>query len=205
MSSNIKSQAIRVLAEMLVVFVGVYAAFGLESARSKRAEAARGRQMLVAMQHDFADSQQSLDDAVPSVVAVVDSFLASHEAGGMPEIGHLALSMSFRSGAWDAMMQSGGVNLLDVDFILLVEEYYRLVQTLSDRTDEGRQMSTALILPRLNDGNSVFYDPDTRRLRPSYRWYLAMLREFSDQIQLIHQKNGDLLERVNGMLNENGV
>ena len=204
MSSNFRSNAIRLVAEMLVVFVGVYAAFELESARSDRADAKRANQILVAMEQDLAESQATLDAAVPALSVMIDSFLTEHEAGRMPEIGHLALSMSFRSRTWEAMLQSGGVNLLDVDFLLEMEDYWGAVQMLYNRTNEGRQMSVALIVPRLNEGNETFYDLETKQLKPSYRWYLTMLAEFRDQISSIHKMNGEILGSIRVMLDDNG-
>lgn len=198
--SRLPQFAGRLLAEMLVVFVGVYAAFSLDSMRSERQDAQRVNKILVALQTDFAESQETLSQALPLATGAIDSLISQHDAGEMPEIGHLALELSFRSRAWEAMLESGGVNVLDVDFILAVEDYYMRVERLQDRTEEARRMSVALVLPQLDSGNAAFYDPETRRLKRSFAWYMDMLRQFRGLIVDLEQKNKTILEQINQML-----
>jgi hypothetical protein len=196
---NIRSEILRFIAEMLVVFVGVYSAFALDTARSERAESHRLHQFLEAMQKDFQDSEDELSASLPTIFAVIDSLVEAHDSGKMPRIGHLSMWMSFRSRAWEAMLQSGGINLLDVDFVLAVEDYYTLIERLSAELVESRQMSANLILPRMNEGNETFYDPQTNRLKPAYRWYLSELRTYRDLLEQIRDQNTDLLERIGTM------
>lgn len=195
-----RARIVRILAEMVVVFVGVYAAFALDQYRERKQETERRRQILLALEKDFSASQETLDEAVPQIAQVVDSVLSAYDRGEKPEIGHLAGSVTFRSGTWDAMLASGGVELLDIDLILKVEDYYETVQSLQEASAEGRRMSSELILPVIDQGNSVFYEAKGGKLKSKFRWYMSSLRDYRTRIMTLTEKNRDILEMVRNRL-----
>lgn len=181
--------------------MGVSAAFALDQYRDIRRESERRRQILLALEKDFAASQQTLDQAVPQMTQIVDSIVVAYERGDRPEIGHLAATITFRSGTWDAMLASGGTEILDVDLILKVEDYYETVQSLQEASAEGRRMSTELILPVIDQGNSVFYEAEGGKLKSKFSWYMSSLRDYRTGIVTLTEKNRDILKMVRNRLN----
>jgi len=195
-----RSKLLRILLEFAVVFAGVYAAFALDEYRSRKEDDQKRYQILLALQTDFADSQAMLDHAAVQVAAAIDSILADYDAGKRPEIGNLVFTVTFRSGAWDAILAAGGVNVLDIEVILAVEEYYENVQALEEATDEARQRSADLILPNLDDGNDSFYEKNGPRLKKKYRWYMDSLRDFRVRVRSLRDQNAKIVSLVDARL-----
>jgi hypothetical protein len=192
----------RLVAEVIVVFAGVYGAFALDQYRSAKEDEARRHQILVALQTDFTSSQENLDAAVPQVVAIVDSILTGYEAGEKPPIGTLQFSLTFRSGTWDAILASGGVEILDIDLIFAVEDYYESVQALYEAASEGRRLSSQFILPVLDLGNDVFYESEGGKLKRKYQWFISALRDYRSRIVEIQAKNREIIDLVERRLSE---
>lgn len=198
-----RSKVAILLAEVVVVFVGVFAAFTLEQRRADRIEDARKQQFLSALHADFTNGKSSLDQGVPLVSAVIDSFINAHDRGERPEIGHFGLRVTgVNARAWEAMLQSGGVDVLPVDFVLMVEDFYDTVEKIDQTSAEARQMSAHLVLPNLDRGSDFFYDPATDRLKAPYQWYIAAMRGFMQDIREIRQKSEAVLDRLETLIEE---
>ena len=176
--STRKTRLLGLFSELIVVFVGVYAAFALNTFQEGQKNEQRRLQILEAMHQEFENSLENLDKEVPTFTAIIDSFLHEYEKGEMPEITHLHIQASFRSDAWESMLGSGGLDLLDVNLILQIESYYGRAALIDENTEQHYTLSAAMILPNVDAPRSYFYDLETQKLKRPYSWYIGAMEYY---------------------------
>jgi hypothetical protein len=169
------------LAELLVVFVGVYSAFWLEGWREDRAEARRERQIYAALHRDLAESAPGLRRFSALIDSADRAWTGALERGEMPDVTPIAVSVDASTGTWDAILQAGGLELLDVELVRQMESMYANGRFLREAAERGTTLSGQYIWPRLAEGDAAFYDTATGRLRPEYGWYPALRREIAQR------------------------
>ena len=204
LNESSRSKLFWLLVELVIVFIGVYAAFTLDSLREDQKAEHRQHQFLEALHLDFEQSQSHLDASIPFVIASIDTILTDYAQGQMPRLGHLSLEISFRSRAWEAMMQSGAIDLLDVALILEIENYYGQVESLYNRMQEDEQLSAGLILPQSEASTEFFYDMSTGKLRPPYAWYMRALEYYKNSMSQLRDRNRIILALLTGQLHQLG-
>lgn len=88
--------------ELIVVFVGVYAAFVLDDHREQRRVAIKKAQVRAALLERFASDERFLDTMGTFLEDFVTRFATEHEAGSMPRPGPIHLVLGVCRGLWDA-------------------------------------------------------------------------------------------------------
>ena len=149
--------------ELLVVFVGVYAAFAVQEWDEEREHEERARQVRAALAEEIRDVQiNSYRFALqlPGYLAGIDSALAAGEAV-RPEPQMEAIG--FRPHVWEATLASGGIALLDVRTFYDLSRFYNELNAGFEQLRQLRALSEAQLLPRLNDPPESFVEPDLRR------------------------------------------
>lgn len=187
MHSNWKRKAGALLLELLVVFVGVYAAFALNSYR----EAVRDRERKAVI----LESMQYMNAALQKEVGAMDSTLALRlgaledaiEAGERPPLRPIEIGGGYQGGLWEAMLQAGGLDVLSVELILAVESFNTYLRYSQAQLDRLAERNTELLIPNLDRGPDAFYDPETGALRPSYTWVLDGYRGTLQQMTTLRQ------------------
>ncbi|MBD3337057.1 MAG: hypothetical protein GF355_16200 [Candidatus Eisenbacteria bacterium] len=165
--------------ELIIVFVGVYAAFALsEHQQQQRAQEHREqiRQALVREIESITVRTGRAAVEIPRLIAQFDSSMA---AGEMPPLIPLIEPLRVRAHLWEATLESGGLNLLDVPTLYRISEFYNSLNAGFEQQNQLRGLSERVLIPNLGKDKDEFYDPSTRRLRPKYSWYLDGLRRIS--------------------------
>ncbi len=114
---------------------------------------------------------------LPVIVARYDSSIA---VGAMPPLEPMIEPIRARSHMWEAALQSGGLNLLDVPTLYRISEFYNALNQGFEQLAQLRDLSETVLSPNLGRGPEEFYDPATKTLRPKYAWYLDGLRRAGD-------------------------
>jgi hypothetical protein len=94
------------------------------------------------------------------------------------------------------MLQSGGVQLLDVQTIMAVRNDESVIRWGLSRMAWYQKLSDELIVPNLDQDISFFYDPATKKLRKRFEIYPDALEtnvQFAKQLEGTHTK---LLKRI---------
>ena len=97
------------------------------------------------------------------------------KAGEMPRLHPFVFTTDYNPGDISALLQSGGVELLDVKTLLALREFESVVRWGLSRLERNHKLSDALIVPNLGQDITFFCDPATRQLRESYEIYLQAL------------------------------
>lgn len=187
---------IHFVVELVIVFVGVYAAFGLDQYQERMRKQERTKQYVSAMKKDFAANRKDMNEQLPAITSYINNFLQKYNKGNMPKIEHFSMGVSFRANSWNAILRGGGMDLLRPKLIFQVEDFYNRAASLAQSMQEAKQWSTALILPYLSKPKSFFYDEKTRRLRPQFYWYPEKLREFRNGLLKIQNHNNEILKSI---------
>lgn len=184
--------AARLGAELVVVFIGVYAAFALSEYESEREASVRRQQLQAALVREIRDitsNTRRVATQIPLEVARFDSAVA---AGRRPALNPLMEPVRVDTHMWQATLQSGALDLFDVPTVYRLSEFYNELNAGFEQLSQLRQLSETVLIPALGQSSDEFYGPDNR-LRPKYRWYRDGLRRLSAVAARITAKGDSLV------------
>lgn len=174
----------RLAVELVVVSVAVYAAFALTEWQAEREEAERRRQIRQALVREIRDITDDTRVTVvwsSEMVARYDSAFAAAET---PRLTPVIEPVHIQPHMWQATLQSGGLELLDVPTIFRISRFYNELNLSLEQLEQLRTLSESVLIPNLDLGPTEFYD-DNARLRPKYDWYMFGLRRVAAFAQRI--------------------
>ncbi len=166
------------VAELVFVFLGMYGAFLLERMHDDDMDLLRKRQILQALVDEFEDYETELSSASTSLdEAYGVPFFTAYGGGDRPfptpiPYGGMA---SVNTGIWEAMLQSGGIEVLEVDVIQQVQVFFKKLQDLLDLYSRFERLTEQMILPEMDQDVNFFYEKQGSELRDKYKWYVNSL------------------------------
>lgn len=164
------------LLELVVVFVGVTAAFLLDAYRQERSDVRRRAQIVDALVNEIQTVSDGARGELPSIEAFSEDFEERLAAGERPALVPLFPTNGFRGDMWEATLQMGGVELLDVDVAMRLSHFYGVVQTLTLEQERLDQFTREILIPNVGRSPDEFYD-SSGALRAKYAWYPRGVRE----------------------------
>ena len=156
----------------------MYGAFLLERMHDDDMDLLRKRQILQALVDEFEDYETELGSASSSLdEAYGVPFFTAYGGGDRPfptpiPYGGMA---SVNTGIWEAMLQSGGIEVLEVDVIQQVQVFFKKLQDLLDLYSRFERLTEQMILPEMDQEVNFFYQADGPELRDKYKWYVNSL------------------------------
>jgi hypothetical protein len=163
------------VAELILVFVGVYGAFWLNSLQQHREDAQRRDQILASLEQEFRKGVESGKITGAKQEREASEFRRALDAGEMPPLHPFVFTTDYNPGDIATFLQSGGVQLLDVKTLMALRELESVIRWgLSDMT-RYQKLSDELIVPNLDQDVSFFYDPATKKLRRRFDIYSQAL------------------------------
>jgi hypothetical protein len=186
----------RWFAELVLVFVGVYAAFWLNSYQQHRQDAERRDQILASLEQQLHEGIESgkIDRANQERTAA--DFRRALDAGEMPSLQPFVFTTDYSPTDWATMLQSGGVQLLDVQTLMAVRNDESVIRWGLSRMAWYQKLSDELIVPNLDQDISFFYDPTTKKLQKRFEIYPDALDanvQFANELERTHT---ELLKRI---------
>ena len=168
------------IAELVFVFLGLYGAFLLERANDNKNDLMRKRQILEALIDEFVEYESDLvgsSDTLDEGFAV--SFFGAYANGEKPfpdpsPFGDGGLSR-VNTGIWEAMLQSGGIEVLEVELIQEVQQFFKNHEKLILTYSSFDRRVELMIIPNQDENSSFFYEPEGIALRNKYKWYVNQL------------------------------
>src|SRR6266513_2896090 len=159
------------VAELVLVFVGVYAAFWLSNFQQHRQDAERRDQILASLEQTLREGIESGKTATAREERDAAEFRHALDAGEMPPLHPFVFTTDYSPGDIATLLQSGGVQLLDVKTLMALRELESVIRWgLSDMT-RYQKLSDDLIVPNLDQDISFFYDPASKKLRRRFEIY----------------------------------
>ena len=193
---SLLSRVGRWTAELLLVFVGVYGAFWLNNYQQHREEAGRRDQILASFEEQLRQGIESgkINRAKQEQKSV--EFRRALDAGEMPPLHPFVFTTDYSPTDWATMLQSGGVQLLEVQTLIAVRNDESVIRWGLTRMAWYQKLSDELIVPNLDQDISFFYDPATKKLRKRFEIYPEALEanvKFANELERTHT---ELLKRI---------
>jgi len=189
-------KAIDRLIELIIVFVGVYAAFVLNAYQSHQQERQRRQQILAYLEKQATASAEKLKHVTLSYDERMNAFLAQLASGEMPEVAPIAWASNYNANETNWILQGGGLELLDFATVARLKEVDSTASTGLTTMAHYQQLSDQLIVPHLGEGRSFFYDPATKQLRKEYALYPDILKEGSRVLHELSEKTDQLVAQL---------
>ncbi len=159
------------IAELVLVFVGVYAAFWLNSYQQHQQDAQRRDRILASLEQELRKGIESGKIAGAKEERQAAEFQRALDAGEMPPLRPFVFTTDYSPGDIATLLQSGGVESLDVKTLMAVRGLESVIRWgLSDMA-HYQKLSDELIVPNLDQDISFFYDPATKKLRKRFEMY----------------------------------
>jgi hypothetical protein len=186
----------RWVAELVLVFVGVYAAFWLNNYQQHRQDAQRRDQVLASFEQQLREGIESGKINRANQERAAAEFQRALDAGEMPPLQPFVFTTDYSPTDWATMLQSGGVQLLDVQTLMAVRNDESVIRWGVNRMAWYQKLSDELIVPNLDQDISFFYDPATKKLRKRFEIYPEALHarvKFANELERTHT---ELLKRI---------
>ena len=161
----------RWLAELVLVFVSVYAAFWLNNFQQHQQEIKRRDQILASLEQEFRRGIESGRIAAAKEERQAAEFRRALDAGEMPPLHAFVFTTDYSPGDVATLLQSGGVELLDVKTLLALRQMESVIRWGLSDMQCYQKLSDELIVPNLDQDISFFYDPATKKLRKRFEIY----------------------------------
>jgi len=187
----------RWVAELLLVFIGVYAAFWLNSYQQHQQDAERRDQILAFIEQQLSEGIQSskinrTQEQEPEAV----KFRRALDAGEMPPLRPFTFITDYRESDLATMLQFGGVQLLDVQTLRALRSDESVIRWGLARMARYQKLSDELIVPNLDKDISFFYNPATKKLRKQFETYPDALEETVKLANDLERTHTELLKQI---------
>lgn len=184
------------VAELVLVFIGVYAAFWLSNYQQHQQDAERRDRILASIEQELRRGIESGKIAVAKQEEEATKFRRALDAGQMPPLQPFTFTTDYSPGDWATLLQSGGVQLLDVKTLMALRELESVIRWGVSDMERYQRLSDDLIVPNLDQDNSFFYDPATKKLRRRFEIYPQALEAMVKFAHDLDRTKTELLKRI---------
>ena len=187
----------RWIAELVLVFVGVYAAFWLSNYQQQQQDAQRRDRILAFIEQTLREGiESSKINRVSEQEPAAAEFRRALDAGEMPPLRPFVFITDYSPSDLATMLQSGGVQLLDVQTLRALRNDESVIRWGLARMARYQKLSDELIVPNLDQDISFFYDPATKKLRKRFEIYPEALGETVKLANDLERTHTELLKQI---------
>ena len=186
----------RWVAELVLVFVGVSAAFWLSNYQQHRQDAERRDRILASIEQLLQQGIQSGKINRAKQERRAAEFQRALDAGETPLLQPFVFITDYSPGDFATMLQSGGNQLLDLETLTALRNDESVIRWGLSRMARYQKLSDELIVPNLDQDISFSYDPATKKLRKRFEIYPEALQanvKFANDLERTHI---ELLKRI---------
>ena len=185
------------VAELVLVFVGVSAAFWLSNYQQHRQDAERRDQILASIEQTLRQGiESSKVNRVTEQEPAAVEFRRALDAGEMPPVRPFVFITDYSPSDLATMLQSGGVQLLDVQTLRALRDDESVIRWGLARMARYQKLSDELIVPNLDQDTSFFYDPATKKLRKHFEIYPEALEARVKLANELERTHAELLKQI---------
>lgn len=184
------------VAELILVFVGVYAAFWLNSYQQRQQDAEHRDRILASIEQTLREGIESGKISRAQEERDAAEFQRALDAGEMPPLRPFVFITDYSPGDFATWLQSGGIQLLDLETLTALRKDESVIRWGLSRMARYQKLSDDLIVPNLDQDISFFYDPATKKLRNRFEIYPEALQatvKFANDLERTHT---ELLKRI---------
>jgi len=176
-------------AELVLVFVGVYAAFWLNNYQQRQQDQERHDRILASIEQTLREGIQSNNDSRAKEQQQVAEFRRALDAGEMPPLHPFVFTTDYSPVDFATILQSGGIQLLELETLIALRKDESVIRWGLSGMARYQKLSDELIVPNLNQDISFFYDPTTKKLRKQFEIYPEGLQatvKFANDLERTH-------------------
>ena len=187
----------RWIAELVLVFVGVYAAFWLSNYQQHTQDAERRDRILAYIEETLTEGiASSKANREREQEPEAAEFRRAVDAGEMPPLRAFTFITDYSPSDLGTVLQSGGVQLFDVETLKALRNDESVIRWGLQRMARYQKLSDELIVPNLDQDASFFYDPLTKKLRKRFEIYPKALEERVNFAHELERTHTQLLNRI---------
>jgi len=186
----------RWIAELLLVFVGVYAAFWLNNFQQHHQEAKRHDQILASLERLLEEGIANTKSQGAKVDREVAEFQGAVQAGEMPPLRPFTFTTDYSASDFATLLQSGGIELLNVKTLTTLRDLESVIRWGLSRMAHYQKLSDELIVPNLDQENAFFYEPTRKELRKRFAFYAEALQAELNFFHDLEKAQSDLLTQI---------
>src|SRR5215475_5294073 len=183
-------------AELILVFVGVYAAFWLNDFQQHRQDAERRDRILASIERTLREGIESNNNSRAKQQQEATEFRRALDAGEMPPLRPFVFTTDYSPGDFATLLQSGGTELLDLKTLTALRNDESVIRWGLSRLQRYQKLSAELIVPNLEQDISFFYDTTTKKLRKRFEIYPEALQATVKFARDLEQTHADLLKQI---------
>jgi hypothetical protein len=195
-AKNLFSRFGWLFAELLFVFLGLYGAFLLERMHDEEMDLLRKRQILEALVQEFTGYESELSEASTALDEGYGvPFFTNYRTGEKPFPRQIPLvgMGNVNTGIWEAMLGSGGMEVLEVKKIQEVQSFFKAYQDFLQLLQGFKELYNSFILPEYDQNTSFFYQAEGIELRDKYKWYVNQLFQMGMGLRALSEQAGSTL------------
>ena len=183
--------------QLLVIFLGVTAAFLVENYRESVSQRQELRQAIAGIISELEHQQTRSAEHADAFEREIERWATADREGRRAVPGYYRIPGAPRppSAAWDATVSSGIARLFEPKLRLDLGYYYNEFVGIHENNDRYNQFTEREILPRLSAGPDAFYGPDDK-LIPMFRVHMDLQKEFAADLRRFGQMAHDLRTRL---------
>ncbi len=169
------------LAELVVVFLGVYGAFWVDNYRDQQDREERTRQVILALQQDLRDLVEVSGRFSEYTDQGLEEWSNARDRGEMPPpfVFRIFGAEKPPLSTWDAVSQAQLAELLQANLLYELGFFYNEIAGIGDRYVRYAEFTESEVLPLLKTGSASFYVEDGSRLLPRFEAHMDRLREWN--------------------------
>src|SRR5437016_7659486 len=186
----------RWVAELVLVFVGVYAAFWLNNYQQHQQDAERRDRILASIERTLREGIESGKINRAREEREAAEFKRALDAGEMPPLRPFVFTTDYSPGDFATWLQSGGTQLLDLETLMALRNDESVIRWGLSGIARYQKLSDELIVPNLDQDISFFYDPATKKLRKRFEIYPEALQETVNFANELERTHTELLKRI---------
>ena len=179
----------RWVAELVLVFVGVYLAFWLSNYQQRQQDAERRDRILASIEQLLQQGIASGKINRAKQERRAAEFQRALDAGEMPPLQPFVFITDYSPSDFATMLQSGGDQLLDLQTLMALRNDESVIRWGLSGMARYQKLSDELIVPNLDQDISFFYDPATKKLRKRFEIYPDALQanvKFANDLERTH-------------------
>lgn len=183
-------------AELVLVFLGAYAAFWLTNYQQHRADLRRHDQILAFLEHEMKEGLENSKEDAQKHDQEAAEFHQALAVGKMPSLQPFSFNTDYSASDTSSLLQSGGYEVLDVKTLAALRQLETTIRWGLDRMSHYQKLSDELIWPNLDQDISFFYDPATKKLRKKFEHYPDVLDDTAKFFHDLEKAKRELLTQI---------
>ena len=182
-SHSLRPLLSRIAVELLIVFVGVSAAFAVENYRDARSQDERRQAIYRALDRELTQMAETrgpqFQREMSGQIAAWDQAVARGERP-LPPTFKLPGAERPPTGVWDAAVATGSIELIDPELFYELARFYNRADSAGALYQRYSQSAQTDIWPRVGEGPAPFWGTDGKP-RPEILADVQRLRDFRDR------------------------